>query len=299
MKTPSVFISHSAKQEIGSLLEVLRSEKVKILDAFDLAASRPIGATIRSAIDRADAIIAVFSSESDSANVSFEVGYATALRKPVFLLLKPGNSVPEFTSGLRYLVSDVTDSQILRIGVQGFLRDIASRGAKQRSVRTLSPSVQPDRPAIRTLLERLGQLRSSIEPAKVERFTADLLRAASVTALEEHEGVRDRRADFALWSDDLHSSLGNPILVEVKTGNLSEPNLNEAYNRLAHQVSESDARLGLLLYLDHNGRRFRRPGAWVPVVLAFDLEDFARQLLTHSFAEALLESRNKLVHGMS
>jgi hypothetical protein len=298
MKLASVFISHSAKQEIGPLLDVLKGENVTVLDSFDSEVLGRIGDKIRSAIDGADAVIAIVDPEADSANVAFEIGYATALRKPVLVLMRPGRAFPEFIGTLRYLVAGATDSRILRIGVRGFLKDLGGRETKRKGLRTARLDESPNRAEIHALLTRLAELRPAIEPVKVERITADLLRAASVTALEEQDRPTDKHADFALWSDDLHASVGNPILVEVKSGNLSESRLSEAYHELVQQVSRSDARFGLLLYFDRHGRRFSRPSSWVPVVLAFELEDFAKELLTHSFAKVLLESRNKLVHGM-
>ena len=91
--------------------------------------------------------------------------------------------------------------------------------------------------------------------------------------------------------------MGNPILIEVRTGNLDLARLQSAYERLVAQVLGSDARFGVLLYLDHSGRRFMRPKNWVPSVLALDAEDFANDLLSKSFANVLMEKRNNLAHG--
>jgi len=57
-------------------------------------------------------------------------------------------------------------------------------------------------------------------------------------------------------------------------------------------------RLGLLLYLDREGRRFDQIRWDTPYVLRFDLEDFARALKQKPFANIIVEKRNRLVHGI-
>jgi hypothetical protein len=147
------------------------------------------------------------------------------------------------------------------------------------------------------LTKRLSRLRQSGTPTEVERTVAQLLRVSRTTAIEG-KGARDRGADFAVWSDSLRSSLGSPILIEVKATNLNHFSFRAAYSNLAKQVQESGSAAGLLLYLDKSGKRFPRPATWIPSVLWFDAEDFAKELSRKSFGEVLAEQRNKIVHGL-
>lgn len=297
MKSLVAFISHSAQRPIESLRELLQSEGLKIKDSFDVSAPEESETAIEAGIRAADVVIAVIGPEAR--NVFYELGFATALRKPTLLLLEPGTSAPAFASRGRYLVSDLTDSEVLRLGVKRFLEEAESGPSSHRARKYPRSVEQPNRAAISEVLEQLDRIRRSADPHQVERLAAQLLHAAAVTALEEYKGEKDRGVDFAVWSDALQSSLGNPILIEIKAGTLSDQLLGTAYSRLAAQVSQSGARAGLLLYLDREGRRFRRPEAWTPVVLAFDLVDFAKELRAKPFAKVLVERRNKLVHGLS
>jgi hypothetical protein len=118
-----------------------------------------------------------------------------------------------------------------------------------------------------------------------------------VTAVQETKGG-DRGVDFVVWSQPLQTSLGNPLLVQVKSGKLSGVTLRGSYNQLHTQVLKLGAVAGLLLYLDANGRRFDDREYRSPVVLGFDLEDFAKDLSHKTFEKVVIERRNRLVHGL-
>jgi len=72
------------------------------------------------------------------------------------------------------------------------------------------------------LIRQISRARQSANPADVQRLVAEILRAAQITAVEEYKEAKDRGVDFAVWSDSLQSSLGNPILIEVKATKLND-----------------------------------------------------------------------------
>lgn len=144
----------------------------------------------------------------------------------------------------------------------------------------------------------MSRLRQSGDSVQVERVVAEILRRAGAT-VEEYGDPKEHGVDFAVWSDALQRSLGNPILIEVRASQLNEKSFQHAYSRLTRQVQESGSAAGLLLYLERTGKRFEKPEAWVPSVLWFDVEDFAKRLSEKSFAEVLVERRNRTVHGLT
>jgi hypothetical protein len=294
-----VYLSHSAAQNVAPLRRLLEQEGVDLQGSFDFSARGDMTDAAQSAIKKATAFIAVL--DSSAVNVYFEIGIATALRKPVLILLGPGMTAPAFISGVRHLVSGVTDSDILRLGVKSFLREARTRRhAKAPTSRSgLLSTGRPNHGRIQTIIEELKEGRASLAASAIEHVAAELLRAAAITAIEEQSPGKDRGIDFAIWSDSLHASRGNPILVEVKAGSLDNAKFAHAYDQLVSSVFKAEARAGLLLYMDRNGRRFSKPDKWVASVLTFDLEDFARELLTKSFAETIVERRNRAVHGLS
>lgn len=298
MKTPIVFVSHSGTHEIGPLLRLLSNEKAKVAESFDSPPAENLATRIQSLIHGADAMIAVLGSGPGTENVFYEIGYASALRKPILILLRPGLTIPEFAAGARFVVADIMDSEVLGLGVKTFLRGLTKRGSSRNKPTASKANKKSDKVLIQALVHRVVEQRSSISPREAERLVADLLRAAAVTEIEEQTASRDHGVDFAVWSDALQSSLGNPILIEVKAGNLDHGRLQTAYERLVSQVLGSGARFGILLYLDHSGKRFKRPNKWIPSVLVLDVEDLANELLSKSFPNALMERRNRLVHGL-
>jgi len=96
---------------------------------------------------------------------------------------------------------------------------------------------------------------ASATAREFEQRTADFLREAAFILSEPSES-RDQGADFAVWIDEVQHSLGNPLLVEVKAGDLSGPRLEEATSQLRHYVAKTHGRCGLVVYWDRQSRDF-------------------------------------------
>jgi hypothetical protein len=291
-----VFISHDARQEVEILRKLVQSEGASVDDSYGVSDSEDILKRSSQSVASSDAIIAVLG--EGASNVLFEMGLAMGLGKPVLLLLEPGTKVPSFVPPSTFLSSDLTDSVVLRLGIKQFLTDVSKRPARTRTERETSSDRPAGEPAIRELIKTLKKFRAGRNPAEIESIAGALLQAANAGTVEHHRGS-DPGVDFAVWSDALAPSLGNPILVQVKAAELDEMSFRVAYSRLVRQVQDSEARAGLFLYLDAKGRRFGRPTTWVPNVLSFDLEDLANELSHKSFAKVLTEHRNKAVHGLT
>jgi hypothetical protein len=86
--------------------------------------------------------------------------------------------------------------------------------------------------------------------------------------------------------------------IELKTGNLDPEVIRHAERRLAGAMQTSSSTLGLLFYLDRQGRRFPTQTWGTPYVVRFDLEDFVSLLVKTQFAQLIVDQRNKLVHGI-
>jgi hypothetical protein len=86
-----IFISHSAKTPVSSLLSLLKEEGATIRGSFELAPGQDMSESIRTEIHSADAVFVVL--DSEPSNVTFELGIAFALRKPTLVLIRPGDSV--------------------------------------------------------------------------------------------------------------------------------------------------------------------------------------------------------------
>jgi len=291
----NIFLSHSANTPVSALLTLLKDEDAIIRGSFELPPGSNPMESIRTEIQSADAVIVVL--DSDASNVLFELGIAFALRKPTLVLVKPGDSVPPFAAFTRYLTYTGSVTEILKLGVEGFMGTVRphkptklpERPKRQRSVET------SDR--LPTLTEEIERLRVHPHEQQLHALVNSVLTSAGVTSVQDDAGTRDRGVDFVVWSDSLRGSFGNPVLIEVK-GYLERAQFQFVYQRLTRLVSESQSAAGLLLYLKKPGQTFDRPQGWNPLVFWFDIGEFSVELLHRNFGEILLERRNRLVHGM-
>jgi nucleoside 2-deoxyribosyltransferase len=291
-----VYISHSANTEIGPLRNLLEREGVSFRDSYDPTSPTDFQETVSEELRAADSVIAVIT--EGARNVFFELGFALALRKPVLALLTPGTVLPSFLMPLNYLTSDLTDSEVLRVAVSRFLDKSKVRHSRSKKTRKGSVVEQQGRIPSESFAQQLSILRGSGNALEVQRVVGLILRSAEAVTVEENRGANDRGVDFAVWSNALQRSLGNPLLIEVKASKLDEHSFQLAYTRLIRQVRESGSASGLLLYLDSDGKRFKKPEGWLPSVLWLDAEDFARQAAEKSFPEVLVQQRNRSVHGL-
>ncbi len=292
------FLSHAARTDVGGLRRLLNDAGMDVRDSFPLPGATRIAEGVLSELQRADLVVAVL--HADATNVFFEVGFASALEKPVLLIAAPGVVIPPEAGQHRIVSANIDDSDILKLTIRGFLREVeskrTSRRARGRSEE--GQEQQPNRQAVRKAMETIRRLRGEGTESALAPVTSALLRAAGVTAIEEFHGPAELGVDFAVWSDALSATFGNPILIELKAGNFSESRWMQTLEQVAGALGSSGARLGLFLYLDRKGRRFKSSRAWAPLVLSFDLEDFAESLLHRPFAAVLLDQRNRVVHGL-
>ncbi len=290
-----IFISHSANTPVSALLSLLQEEDAIIGGSFELAPAANPMESIHAEIHSADAVIVVLESHAD--NVLFELGIATGLRKPTLLLVKPGESVPPFAAFARYLTYTGLETEILKLGVEGFLGTLRPHKTKKRPARQkqkISPEQMLELP---TLTEEVQRLRAQPHEQELHRLVHKVLMSAGVTSVQDEAGNRERGVDFVVWSDSLRGSFGNPVLIEVK-GYLERAQFEAAYERLTKLVSDSSSAAGVLLYFRRTGQRFEKPKGWNPLVLWFDIEEFITELLYRNLSEILVERRNLMVHEM-
>jgi hypothetical protein len=104
---------------------------------------------------------------------------------------------------------------------------------------------------------------------------------------------------MALWVDEIQSRLGNPILVELKTGDLSTQLLQDTEHRLRNDLRRIDAPAGLLIYFDKERRLLHTDSSEYPYVFAFEVDELLSVLRHESLAEAILKKRDRKAHAHS
>ena len=244
---------------------------------------------VRNAIEQADLVICVLSSEGATTNSAVEAGMALGLDKPLVVVAgEDETSPPYYLAGLLTVRADLDD--VADLDAITFLLDQVRERPRELGVRQ-----QPPRPSGRPLGAYADRLldRAQSLPGRHEHSAQDLL--AEAIEFSGAAAVRgaapDQGFDLGVWADDLDAVAGNPLLVEVKS-HISERAVRDVVLRL-HQVP--GARLGLLVHLDVDTPR-GVPGLDFPV-LAIGLVDLLERMRTRSFAQVVRDLRNHAVHG--
>lgn len=295
LKPLRAYISAPAEIDTAVLRRLLSAENVTVDDAYSLDVGEPLAQTILKRVRSADFAVAVI---AQGAWTVYDVGLCDSLGKPVLILAGSDVQLPAFLAIHQHLRSELADTDLLRLTLRRFVEEVRSGASRLISRKQRTGKATRGSSKVRGLLAAIRDARAGGDPRRIEQLAQDLLRSAAVTAVAQEPMGGDRGVDFAVWADGLAQVVGNPLVVEVKAGHLSRDSLKEAELQLAEAMRSAGARLGLLLYLDREGHRFDQPRWETPYVLRFDLEDLARALARRTFANVVVEQRNRLVHGI-
>ncbi|MFQ5874111.1 MAG: hypothetical protein ACE5JL_09955, partial [Dehalococcoidia bacterium] len=104
-------------------------------------------------------------------------------------------------------------------------------------------------------------------------------------------------ADFAVWIDELHQSLGNPLLVEVKAGDVTASRLDDAAEQLRYYIGRTHGRSGLLVYWGRQNREYPALDPRWPLVIRLSFPRLSKLVAQDRLVEELIRLRNAAVHG--
>lgn len=287
------FLVAPAQVDIEPIKNLLRSRHIDVYDTYDTPAlGLPLSSKIAKAIKRSDFVIAVVSAKTPSANVFFELGLAYGADKPVFLLVQDEEPLPADISGMTYVRASPSDSEKIEFALDQFLKGY---GAQQR--KAIFAVKKPQRAGIdvASFQKDLEIIADQGNISRLTLFLANLLQ--STGEVVQHHGPEEKGADMALWVDNLESSLGNPILVEVKMGRLSETLLADYEEQLRDYLAVTRTHVGVLVYLDRERGHFGRSRLKMPLVIRLDARELVSKLATDSLADILLTERNAVVHA--
>ena len=78
---------------------------------------------------------------------------------------------------------------------------------------------------------------------------------------------------------------------------MTSSRIESAEQQLKNYIEITDAKTGILLYLDRENKRFDFGNKISPFILRFDIEDFILGIASEGFERFLIKTRNELVHG--
>jgi hypothetical protein len=285
------YISAPADFDLTRIEELLNRQNIDHHSFYDFSVGSTFSDLIRRKIRESDFIIAIL--QTNNSNVLFELGVAEGLRKPTFILVDKELKIPFFLDTKFYYPTNFIDLSLIELALSNFIRDMGNkrkRSFKKDETDTLSVDETTD-----TLI-RLNKLRKNPNEQEIfdllkEIFSKVDVQNASIVE-SPNEGV-----DLIIRSKSLTPYFGNPIIIEVKTGNLSNKRIIETEKKILSYIQNTDAKSAIVLYLDRNNKRFDNIKNVYNSILLFDLEDFVNGIASEGFEKLLIEKRNKAAHG--
>ena len=213
------------------------------------------------AIRRSSFVIAVIAGEV-TPELAYEVGLARGRSKPCLVILLGKTTLPDSMAGLYSVRAErISDEQ-----VRSALDRIVSQPHRTSLAREIGQAsrVKPEpyapiahvrstltRRQAKELIRRLDTIPQERSKAtetaqEFEEVIGDALRSLNLNAVVSEERERTG-ADFAVWTDELNTVIGNPVLIEVKL--FAPRDMPEALYQLAHQADQARAAAGLLILM--------------------------------------------------
>jgi hypothetical protein len=288
-RSRSCFLTAPAGTSMDVLRGVLTDRDVTILAPEVLRPGASWREQLQEVLERVDFVVGVLPSPSPSASVLFDLGHASALGKRIVLFVEPGSErLPATMADLLTIKTELNNRDALGFAIDQLIR--APKAPRQRA---------PLRPEASRALgsqvdEFLRRLSRMERESDFEALLYEVLRESAVDAVAQPR-IKDRRPDFAMWSDALASYVGNPLIIEVKRS-IAGQRAAEAIRQVQEYVLDAGAFWGVLIYVDGPS-----PGDALlkstPLVLALRFSDLLERLRQQSFVDIIRTLRNERVHG--
>src|SRR5258705_532999 len=144
------------------------------------------------------------------------------------------------------------------------------------------------------LLEQLGNsasIKGQAAEQTVVNVVVSALRASGVSSVVP--GPAQGGADLAIWSDDLSSSVGNPLLIEVKVNVTKSKDLMNASLQAFQYLQQSNARSAVVFYTRAPRSSLDiTPAMYLPFVYVVELAGFLLDMKSASFPDLIRNLRN-------
>lgn len=234
-----------------------------------------------------------------------EIGFAKALKKPIFIIIQDEGLIPSFIDDLVYVRTSKDNLENISYTLDKFLKAIKQNKqklAKKEKTKDIKKENYTHTYAYtKKIDEEIKEIKNNIDEIKeinqnkIIEFFSTVFKEQGI--ISNTQIYKNSYADMSLWIDALEFSIGNPILVEVKFGKISQKSLNNAENILRNNVLESNARAGLLIYNDYKKRHFKRLHTQLPLIFRFEFSDLLNELKKKPLYAIILSERNKMAHS--
>lgn len=289
------FIIAPVDVDTSVLRTALEQRNVRWADATAAEPGSSILDTIESAIRRADFVCVVIPQGVRATNVYFELGLARGFRKPVLLFIEPGVDIATELAPFEYVRAAFTDHQAIAFNLDAFLEHFPRKPRGRPRIFHPMPT-EINMEWAKDKVVALEQMPRGVAGQAFQELVASVFERTGAVVTRQ-PGRPERGVDMALWLDEVQSSLGNPLLVEVKLGRLTESKVAEVEEQLRTYISKTRAQAGLLVYLGREGQRFVKVGARWPLVFRFDVCELIELISRGELGKTLLAERNRAAHS--
>jgi hypothetical protein len=286
------YISAPSDFDLTKIEKVLSKLDIDYHNFYDFSIGTTFSDLIERKIRESDFIVSILTSEN--ANVLFELGIAEGMKKPVFILIDKNFKVPFFLERKLYYQTNFEDTKLIELALSNFIVDINAKAPIQRKTKEKKEYLSIDE--TNDLIRQISHLRKNPREAEIFYLIKEIFSKLQIQNTSISEAPRDKGADLIIRSKELSPYFGNPILVEIKAGSLSPQRLGETQDRLQSYISRTEAKGGIILYLDKSDKRFELP-IKNPYILCFDLEDFIFGIASDGLEKFLIKRRNEIAHG--
>lgn len=294
------FISAPFDTDTTTVKNILAENNVEVFDLYDFSIGESIQQILKRKIRQSD--FALFVMSQDSQNVLYEMGVCEGMGKQHFIFLGKDYKIPFYVENKIYQRVNLQDREFLKLVIDKILEEVRKNKKptskkvkrKEKQSNIYNPEIREN---LESYLNQIKNLRESGHERELEFIIEDVFKTIKLNTVQNLT-FTDKGVDFALWNDELGRVIGNPIIVEVKYGNLSRQSFNNAEHQIKRFTEKSDAKLALLLYLDRSDKRFKIETSLHPLIISYDVEDFVRDLLNETFENIILTQRNKIAHGI-
>jgi len=294
---PTCYVAAPAGISVGAVVDVLRQRDiVPIVPSQSMAGSGSLLDDMGEAISRADLFIAVLTRDRPNGNVFFELGYAHALRKRLLIVSPPGSEVlPPSLMGLLQVTADLENHEAIRFAVDQIL---ASADHPKRSRK---PSASRSRPISSDLAKELvARLDHAPSEKTLEDVVVSAITASGISVIVRSELAHQATvSDLGIWSDELDSPVGNPLLIEVKVRLRDREEVMQVCSQVQRYLQAANVRTALVLYLDGPEDTADVVALSLPTVLFMPVRELLEQLQRKGFGEVIRELRKRVAHRVA
>ena len=217
------FISASYQTNTELIKNILVENGVEVVDLYDLSIGESIQQILKRKLRQSD--FALFILSDDNQNVLYEMGVSEGLGKQNFIFADKNYKVPFYLENKLFLKAELYDRQFLQVSIEKILRDVKEKRVKPtkkgttktKKVYTYNQDIIDD---LKSYLPQIQRLREIGTGQEIELIIQDIFKTLKLNYVDNTTN-KDKGVDFALWNDELGKIIGNPIIVEVKYGNLS------------------------------------------------------------------------------